>query len=42
MILLQHIFVIYTEVNKEMIEQAQSITLTHKYWEDILYTLTIK
>jgi len=35
-------FVIYTEVDKEMIEQAQSITLTHKKWENILYSLTIK
>ncbi len=35
-------FVIYTEVDKETIEQAQSITLTHKYWEDILYSVTIK
>ena len=35
-------FVIYTEVGKEKIEQAKSLTLTHKYWEDILYTLTIK
>jgi len=35
-------FVIYTEVDKEMIEQAQSVTLTHKKWENILYTLKIK
>jgi hypothetical protein len=35
-------FVIYTEVDKEMIEQAQSITLTHKKWKNILYSLTIK
>jgi hypothetical protein len=35
-------FVIYTEVDKEMIEQAQSVTLTHKKWKNILYTLKIK